>query len=329
MKKAKVFVGILVLSAILSSCTPTSQLEESYAHTEDHPIVENTTMESSKSIGASTSPEEANTFIHSSSNTTIEGVSDSEWHHADEYTVGVDIPAGDYYLESLNFGEYAVFTISGLNNDGDLLRTHAQNFFTFCFLSVENGQVLKLKNARMILEDYAPPIVKTNGYYPPGVYRAGKDIPAGIYFIERLSNDVYAGAYVKKTYEYFDLPQTDDIMYRSMPSLTFGYLYADEGYYLIVNDARFISQEESPIIQSNDGVYGEGIYLVGKDIEAGKYKLTRTQTDDFGYYFIYTDAKFKSAAATAIAGKGFIFSKTISVEEGQYLDVSNATFVKK
>ncbi len=96
------------------------------------------------------------------------------------YKVGEDIPAGEYKISTDTMGYVEVSKDS--SGEFDSIITN-DNFSTFIYLTVEDGQYLKLQLSEAVLAEDAPPYDAEEGY-GPGEYKVGYDIPAGEYNIQ-------------------------------------------------------------------------------------------------------------------------------------------------
>ena len=102
------------------------------------------------------------------------------------YKVGKDIPAGEYFLV-INSQSTAYLSLSSDSSGSlDSIITN-DNFGTFRYIQVADGQYLEVKRADIYLVDKKlPPITEVlemGDAYMPGMYKVGRDIPAGEYQI--------------------------------------------------------------------------------------------------------------------------------------------------
>ena len=250
----------------------------------------------------------------------------AKWLEQGDYRVGEAIPAGEYYLETYHPSLEAFFQIQG-NTEGGIRK--AYSFFNFCFVQLKEGDSISVKFARMIPAETVPPIQEMPDFsYDAGVYRIGKDIPAGEYYFRAIENG-WTLVQVLTDYPEFDNPAA-----RSNSVLKDGdisnslYMTVNEGVYLSVQGAIFYPKEQAPLPKAEGGRYREGMYLVGRDIEAGQYKITVTDKELGGHYYILSNANW-DVSNGFVAAREVKRSKTISVENGQYLHVSRAYFEKK
>lgn len=112
-------------------------------------------------------------------NTTL-GSSENYWSDG-MYKVGLDIPAGEYFV-------YCDTTLScywAVHSDstGQLSSIVANdNIQTFAFVSVKDGQYLLVEGGKFVKAENAKvPGKDETGSYGPGMYRVGVDVPAGEY----------------------------------------------------------------------------------------------------------------------------------------------------
>lgn len=102
------------------------------------------------------------------------------WKTEGNYRVGTDIPAGDYCaLQTAgNNGYYCIYNNTSKNDiiDNDI-------FYNQAFFRVADGQYLNISRCKIALASDATLSIQpdADGFYGPGEYRVGIDIPAGEY----------------------------------------------------------------------------------------------------------------------------------------------------
>lgn len=265
------------------------------------------------------------------SETPQEPADDLDWFPAGEYWVGTDIPPGEYFLEATEMSERVYlfqqpgdlqYIIEELDAEGNLTHVLSSDFRMFGFISVEDGQRLTVKNARIIASDKAPKITTVDGYYGEGLYRIGKDIPKGEYYCEKVGVYSVSDISVRDNLQY----EHGDKSYYGTRVPTFAFLTVDKGVYLFARGVRMIPSGQAPKIISNNGIYKEGGYRIGKDIPEGEYRLMPYK--DFGSYSIYSSTSLTnifSQMSNLIRINNFESSVTVEALDGQYLVVSFAT----
>lgn len=110
-----------------------------------------------------------------------------QWYAAGMYKVGVDIPAGEYFIQKE--GTLSAYMAVYSDSTGDSILEN-ENFNTFHFITVEDGQYLEVSRGKLTSVD------NVSLTYDPqnlteGMYRVGIDIPAGEYRLECTSS--YSG----------------------------------------------------------------------------------------------------------------------------------------
>lgn len=158
--------------------------------------------------------------------------------------------------------------------------------------------------------------VQPSEKYGEGQYKVGKDIPAGTYMLW-VSDVKYGGYFV-----YSSDPNADDII-ENDSFATNSIIEVYDGEYLELRrcDAFPIKQAEAP--RKQNGVFGEGFYIIGEHIPAGEYKLEITDEKYGGYYCIYNDVRRNDIDSNG----SFTGSRYISLSEGQYLKLNRCKII--
>lgn len=152
----------------------------------------------------------------------------------------------------------------------------------------------------------------SSSYLSAGMYKVGVDIEPGIYYITALDD---FGAYWCVSED----SAGSNILANDIVS-TFGYFEVSEGEYLEISDGYAIPAEAAPIPEpAADGSYGDGHYLVGRDIPAGEYNAVAEELS-FGYWCTSYDAcTYEIDDNDLFEGNSYV-----TVYDGQYLAVSDA-----
>ena len=235
---------------------------------------------------------------------------------AGTYKVGVDIPAGEYLINPTNtsLGLYYTSTDGNFDNYiyGDFLSFNA-------YITLTSGQYLTIEYGKAYPVSFAgTPLVPldADGNLKRGMYKVGRDIPAGTYV---LFNDPDEGDALMETFR--DSKYGEDSLVgfeffqgRCPVTLTAGqYLYFDGGVGYALADA--------PAVVPVNGCLPEGMYKVGpgEDLLAGTYTLIPNGTEEaeYAYYFIYSD---DSHSYTAILWEEDVPGPTqVTLQAGEYL----------
>ena len=149
------------------------------------------------------------------------------------YRVGIDIPAGDYFVAPFADGGGNCSLYPNITRRKMVAWIEAPSFFRF-----EEGTILDAR-CKFIAADAAPkPEPDANGTYRAGMYRVGIDIPAGIYTFtatKRSPGRIWAHTDLMdipgntfELYETFDTSETATLKY---------------GWFLTVEDATFVCNQ--------------------------------------------------------------------------------------
>lgn len=131
---------------------------------------------------ADTTQEESN--LEEQGNTNKEEKKDTKIK-AGTYKIGLDLPAGEYvfFAKGMGYIEVASDSTGSLESiiSNDNVSGHT-------YITVNDGEYLKLRSGEAYAVADAPSVVPTDGIYKDGTYIVGKDIPAGEYKVTVNSN---------------------------------------------------------------------------------------------------------------------------------------------
>lgn len=162
--------------------------------------------------------------------------------------------------------------------------------------------------------------VETVTTYEAGGYRVGTDIPAGEYKLTCTSS---VAAYYEVYPSTTETELTDILINENFEGCT--YVSLSDGQYLEVTRATFVAVEDA---EPTTDLTLSGTYKVGLDIEAGEYKLTvdESSATGYGYYAVLSSVDAAAGSlASIIKNDNFEGSVYVTVEEGQYLNLSLAS----
>lgn len=152
------------------------------------------------------------------------------------YKVGKDISAGEYLITS-NSGSYASYYEVTSDSTGNVDSILSNDIFSGTrYITLKNGQYIKIEDSTMILSKYAKAQKAKNGKFGNGMYKIGLEIPAGEYIIMSNSSDAY---YEVRNDSLGDVDGvvTNDIFSGSR------YITVEKGQYLILNNCYLIENE--------------------------------------------------------------------------------------
>lgn len=150
-------------------------------------------------------------------------------------------------------------------------------------------------------------------FHEPSMYKVGADLDAGEYYVIPTNKD--DKVYVCVTSD----GNGDDIIDNSFQAGPH-YITVVDGQYLTVEHGRFAPASEFPAHPKE--IVSDGMYLVGKDIVAGEYKLTVNESGRHGYWCLYSTS---SADRDIVNNSLFDSAAYVTVSDGQYLLVSSCS----
>jgi hypothetical protein len=197
-----VLIPMIALMLAFSACT---------AGTENNPPPQNQTGQSA------TTRQEKTNYIN-----------------AGMYKVGQDLKAGEYLLYSN--GGFAYYQVSK-DSTGSLDSIISNDNFTNTrYITVEDGQYIEFRDAKMLPSSEAQPQQPVDGKYPSGMYKTGKDIKAGEY---KVSADSGQSAYIEVRKS--SKGRLDEIV--SNDNFTGEkYITVSEGQYLTMNNCSILAK---------------------------------------------------------------------------------------
>ena len=147
----------------------------------------------------------------------------------------------------------------------------------------------------------------------PSIYKVGADLDAGEYCIIPLEPEEAVYMCVSSD------SNGDDILDNSYQGGNH-YITVQDGQYFEVKKGKFALAAEFPAYLKTE-ISREGMYLVGKDIVAGEYKLTANEGDS-GYWCIYN---VSTADRDIVSNAIFDSAAYVTVTDGQYLLLSDCS----
>ncbi|MDY2737385.1 hypothetical protein [Intestinibacter sp.] len=161
-----------------------------------------------------------------------------------------------------------------------------------------------------------------------GTFKVGEDLDPGKYVLVKHDGE-YMGSFDITT----DTTGDTEAMVDSNAFENFTYIEVKDGQYLQLDDCDLYKIEEIEAEALDFSDFDEltnGMYIVGKDIEAGEHKLEAISEDSDGWYCLYNNLGdgYKNGPDLQDADY-FSGSKLITLREGQYLKLDSNTKVIK
>lgn len=151
-----------------------------------------------------------------------------------------------------------------------------------------------------------------------GTYKVGSDIDPGEYLVFADSVGYIENAKDSKG-------QVESIIFNA--NLTSGshhYVTLNDGNYFKMQGAEMYPVDKAPNVKPDDGVYKDGMYKVGKDIDPGEYKVTLES--GMGYYEVVKNSA--GGLNNIITNENVQADTYITVEDGQYIKIQGVTLTK-
>lgn len=152
------------------------------------------------------------------------------------------------------------------------------------------------------------------GWYPPGMYKVGTDLAAGVYRADALDGDGYFAVYSDSS------GKSDSILFNDIFD-GYAYFVLKEGQYLKLSRCAALESEKVPAEQPEDGVFTDGTFRIGIDIPAGEYKITASGSDS--YYCLMGSAQCAYEDQQYIASDYVENSVYLTLEDGQFLTLED------
>ena len=157
---------------------------------------------------------------------------------------------------------------------------------------------------------------KKRKWYGAGTHKVGVDIPAGEYYVTATSS---VGGYYA-----VNADSKGDSILANDNFKTNGIITIEDGQYIELSRSKACLFSEIGGTTFTDGILQEGMYQVGKDIEAGEYKVHSTSDVD-GYYAVVDGS---GVSNKIITNDNFEGDTYLTVEEGQYLILTRCELLK-
>lgn len=217
------------------------------------------------------------------------------------------------YLESLSaLDSFAYRIISGnilLRLNDNYTDDQIQEFVNIIDGSVHSKSSSDFGDLKESLNQAEEPKETESAGYSGGMYKIGADMPAGEYLITS------AGGYLEVS---SDSSGSLDSIITNDNYTNRTYITVQEGQYLKF-DGTAIPVADAAGYTASGGTYPEGMYLVGKDIPAGEYKISSSGR---GYYEV--SANSSGTLDAIITNENFDSDVYLTVSDGQYLKLNRA-----
>jgi len=127
---------------------------------------------------------------------------------AGTYKVGTDLSAGEYLV----IAKSTCYVESSTDSKGTLESiVFNDNVQGSTYVTIHDGEYFKLQGGEAYPVDKAPSIVPANGLYKDGMYKVGKDIPAGEYKVSLNGSMGYLEVATDSTHQLGSIVTNDNV----------------------------------------------------------------------------------------------------------------------
>lgn len=242
----------------------------------------------------------------------IKSITIGDKYYSGVYKVGRDIPATEYYVKGSN--ELADAWISTDAAGEDVIGGSAA--YPNCYVTLKTGQYVTFEDAVVYPLGKAPLAPKdANGHLIAAQYKVGRDIPAGEYVLlpDKTEDSVLFVVYPDSTMT------SDFVGLDSEQVMT--YATVKDGQYLDVYYCKAgynILDADAPVADNTSGILTNGMYKVGRDLDAGTYTVEATSKEDSAY-LVVNNSTHPISDFISLSNKIFTGTKQVTVNDGQYI----------
>ena len=157
---------------------------------------------------------------------------------AGTYKVGTDLEAGEYLFFAKDYNGYIECAVDSTWTEDSIL--YSGSIVSHTYLTVKDGEYIKIESGKMYPIAVAPSVVPEDRIYRDGMYKVGKDIPAGEYKVKVVGT-------TDEFYGYYDVATDSRFDYNTV--VTEAYIEADT--YLTVKEGQYLWLEAVEIQLDN------------------------------------------------------------------------------
>lgn len=146
------------------------------------------------------------------------------------YKVGPDIPAGEYLVISKSIG-YIQCAKDSTGELESIVFNDNLSSGSNSYVTLNEGEYFKLTGGEMYPVSEAPSIVPKDGLYKDGMYKVGKDIPAGEYKVKLTGAMGYTEVTTSSRHQLDNIVSNDNLQADS-------YITVQDGQYLKITGVQ-------------------------------------------------------------------------------------------
>lgn len=152
-----------------------------------------------------------------------------------------------------------------------------------------------------------------------GTYKVGDDIPVGEYLVF-ADGSSYIESATDSTGEIDSIIFNENLMNGAHT-----YVTLNAGEYFKLQNGEMYPVEEAQSVRPDDGIYRDGTYKVGTDIEPGEYRVVLNDDAPMGMGYLEVSSDSSHRLESIVTNENVESDTYITVTEGQYLTISNVT----
>ena len=156
--------------------------------------------------------------------------------------------------------------------------------------------------------------------YESGSYLVGRDMPAGDYAVIENEDAVFASVIVRAD----DSVDAERIAYGLVNRQVM--IHFNDDTWVTISEASAYPMEEAPVKGLENDVAGEGAYLVGMQIPAGKYVVSTLEKAPLSSYSVYDG--IMGTEASLVKFEVLHDDVSIDLADGQYIELSGCMMTK-
>lgn len=210
-----------------------------------------------------------------------------------KYKVGVDLPAGEYYVKCNSYNLYIAVS-SDASGDLDSV-IYNLNTKGGVYITVETGEYLEIQGGDLYKLDNSPDRGAENGKYGEGMYKVGEDIPAGDYNVKSTEEQAYIEITTDSRHQIEDIVENDN--FKTDKDITL-----KNGQYIILRNGAQIDADDN---NANDASNNDNAKAKKVVIEGIAFNLPAGYKEDVSGSYDDYEEKLENGVTMVISEKTF------------------------
>lgn len=156
------------------------------------------------------------------------------------------------------------------------------------------------------------------GFYEDGTYLVGSDLPVGDYAVQERENAMFASVVVRA-----GRGENDPLILHKLISGQAD-IHLVRNTWVTFSEVRVWPLGAEPSLMGEDGVLGEGAYLVGRQLPAGEYLVSATDKAPLSSYSVYSGI-VGSGKEELLKFEVLHGDADLTLSPGEYIELSGAS----